>query len=461
MATPRTITAQDSALGILSWRAARLIAACVSVGIGVTVVLQALLTPQLENSWVPIVAGGLAVAMGFLVVPFLPWQRRPYQCVVATVLAGFALNAVDRSFAPTRGIFGATVMTVFIGTGFVSTRRQMYVLSVPMLTAIVVPYFLNADSGVSLGAVLFIAGGSLLCGFGTAYFSERLLHSEQLASDRLRVLEDIVEAGLVLNGSEDTGIANTVVDIARRLLAVDRVALLVREGDELVFTNHSGWPSFPRNTRVPADGWDRVPGAIPVNGPQGIAALLVVPEDARVGLDDDLVGALVTQIGVAIHRETSLAYLRDAALLDPLTGVGNRRQADSLFATLQEGDALVILDLDHFKALNDRLGHAAGDAALREFGRMLADEVRSGDHVARLGGEEFLVVLRKAGEREVRAACDRLRRRWDGRFGVTFSAGVAWSVPGEAPEQTFAVADSALYRAKNSGRDRFELVATR
>ena len=352
-------------------------------------------------------------------------------------------------------------MTVFIGVGFVSTRKQMAMLSAPMLIAVFVPYLVNPDSGVSIGAVLFIAGGSLLCGFATACnFSERLLHSEQLAADRLKVLEEIVEAGLVLNRSEEDGVANTVVDIARRLLSVDRVALLVRDGDELVFTNQSGWPSFPTTTRVPASDCDQFPGAIPIHGPQGIAALLVVPDNERVGLDDDLVGALVTQIGVAIHRETSLAYLRDA-LLDPLTGVGNRRQAESLFESLHPGDAVVILDLDDFKDLNDRLGHATGDAALRDFGRMLAEQIRASDQVARLGGEEFLVVLRDAGQAQVLAACDRLRQRWDGRYGVTFSAGVAWFVPGERHEQTFAVADGALYRAKNGGRNRTELVLRR
>jgi diguanylate cyclase (GGDEF)-like protein len=456
-----SITARDSSFGILSWRAARLIAAAVSSCVGLMVIVQAVLTPHLANRWAPVAAGGAAMVMGIAVIPFLPWARWPYRCVVAAVLTGLTLNAIDRSFAPTRGIFGATVMTVFIGVGFVSTRKQMAMLSAPMLTAIFVPYFVNPNSGVSVGAVLFIAGGSLLCGFATAYFSERLLHSEQLAADRLKVLEEIVEAGLVLNRSEEDGVANTVVDIARRLLSVDRVALLVRDGEELVFTNQSGWSSFPTTTRIPASDWGQFPGAIPVQGPTGIAALLVVPDNQRVGLDDDLVGALVTQIGVAIHRETSLAYLRDAALLDPLTGVGNRRQADSLFESLQPGDAVVILDLDHFKDLNDRLGHTTGDAALRDFGRLLAEEIRASDQVARLGGEEFLVVLRNAGEEQVVAVCDRLHKRWDGRYGVTFSAGVAWFVPGESHEQTFAVADGALYRAKNGGRNRTELVLSR
>ncbi|HEX2738320.1 MAG TPA: GGDEF domain-containing protein [Acidimicrobiia bacterium] len=455
------VMAKDSSFGILSWRAARVIAVAVSVVVGITVIVQALLTPHLTNSWAPIVTGAAAIVMGVVVLPFLPWEHWPYRCVVAAVLTGFALNAVDRSFSPTRGTFGATVMTVFIGVGFVSTRKQMSALAVPMLAAILTPYFVNANSGVSFGEVLFVVAGGLLCGYATAYFSERLLQSEQLAADRLKVLEEIVEAGLVLNGSEEDGIANTVVDIARRLLSVDRVALLVRDGDELVFANQAGWSAFPQKTRVSVDDWAQFRGAIPVHGPHGVAALLVVPDNARVGLDDDLVGALVTQIGVAIHRETSLAYLRDAALLDPLTGVGNRRHADALFASLNGGDAVVILDLDHFKDLNDRLGHTAGDAALRDFGRMLAEEIRASDQVARLGGEEFLVVLRNAGEEQVTAACERLRKRWDGRFSVTFSAGAAWYVPGESHEQTFAVADSALYRAKNAGRDRTELVLNR
>ena len=448
-------------MGVLPWRAARLLSAAAAAGTGVTVILMAAFTPDLRHPLVPIAAGTAAVVMGVAVVPFLPWRHWPYRCVVGVALAGFTLNAIDRSFAPTPGIFGATVMTVFIGIGFMSTRRQMTFLTVPMLAAVIAPFVASPDSGVSWGGVLFITGGCVLGGQCTAYFSERLMHSEKLAVRRLEVLGDVVESGLVLSASEEFGVANTVVTIARRLLGVDRVALLVRADDELAFASQSGWEAFPKDRRVRLSEVANVAGAIPINGPDGLAALLIVPDGASVGLDADLVSTLVSQIGTAIAREASIADLRDAALHDPLTGVGNRRRADALFASLHPGDAVVTLDIDHFKDLNDRLGHGAGDSALRDFSRLLGEEIRSTDHVARLGGDEFLVVLRGGGEAEVVAACDRLRTRWDGRYGVTFSAGVAWCAPNEAPQETFAAADGALYRAKNRGRDRMELALTR
>jgi diguanylate cyclase (GGDEF)-like protein len=460
MSSP-SAAAQESRLGVLSWRAARLIAAVAAAASGVTVIVMALGTPGLEHPLVPIATGATTVAMGVAVVPFLPWQHWPYRCVVGVVLAGFTLNAIDRSFAPTAGTFGATVMTMFIAIGFVSTRRQMTFLTVPMLVAIILPFVANPDSGVSLGGVLFIAGGCIIWGQCTAYLSERLLQSEKLAVQRLAVLEDVVDSGLVLSGSEEFGVSNTVVTIARRLLGVDRVALLVRADDELAFASQSGWPAFPTNTRIRLSDVANVAGAIPIKSPDGLAALLIVPDGAPVGLDADLVSTLVSQIGTAISREASFANLRDAALHDPLTGVGNRRRADALFASLHTGDAIVTFDIDRFKDLNDRLGHGAGDSALRDFSRLLGEEIRSTDHVARLGGDEFLIVLRGARQAEVVAAWDRLRRRWASRYGVTFSVGVAWCEPDEAPETTLAAADGALYRAKNCGRDRMELALSR
>jgi diguanylate cyclase (GGDEF)-like protein len=460
MSSPSS-SAPEPRLGVLSWRAARLIAGVVAFGTGVTVLLMAAFTPNLQHPLAPIVTGAAAVVLGVVIVPLLPWRHWPYRCVVGVVLAGFTLNAIDRSFAPTPAVFGATVMTMFIGVGFVSTRRQMAYLTVPMLAAVVVPFVASPNSGVAWGGVLFIASGCVICGQCTAYFSERLLQSEALAVQRLAVLEDVVESGLVLSDSEQFGVSNTVVTIARRLLGVDRVALLVRADNELVFASQSGWPAFPTNTRVRLSDAAKVAGGIPIKSQDGLAALLVVPDGAPVGIDADLVSTLVSQIGAAISREASFANLRAAALHDPLTGVGNRRRADALFASLHTGDAIVTLDIDHFKDLNDRLGHGAGDSALRDFSRLLGEEIRSTDQVARLGGDEFLVVLRGARQAEVVAACARLRARWDGRYGVTFSAGVAWCEPNEAPEDTLAAADDALYRAKNGGRDHMELALNR
>jgi len=113
-----------------------------------------------------------------------------------------------------------------------------------------------------------------------------------------------------------------------------------------------------------------------------------------------------------------------------------------------------MLDLDHFKRVNDTHGHAAGDDVLRHLGSFLSGSLREGDEVFRMGGEEFLVVLHRAGE-GASIAGERLCQGWRLEDPVTtFSAGVAIHAEGLTPEATLERADGALYEAKRAGRDR-------
>ena len=149
---------------------------------------------------------------------------------------------------------------------------------------------------------------------------------------------------------------------------------------------------------------------------------------------------------------------------DPLTGVGNRRMLDETLrdaAARSEPVALAVFDLDHFKSINDRHSHAIGDAVLRVFASILRDACRASDLPARLGGEEFVLLLRDAGAAEALAAAERVRRvvqehAWDALAAdlrVTVSAGVASGVQ-QPPEALLEAADDALYRAKRGGRNR-------
>ena len=156
------------------------------------------------------------------------------------------------------------------------------------------------------------------------------------------------------------------------------------------------------------------------------------------------------------ERETHarLADSERAALTDPLTGVGNRRYADAFLSAVTPGDAVVLIDVDHFKRINDQRGHVAGDDLLRRLAEHLARQVRANDHVARFGGEEFLLVL-SGGSSTAVAAVQRIARSWhEVDDGVTFSAGVAAHTAGRAVLETLAAADRALYQAKEQGRDR-------
>ncbi len=133
--------------------------------------------------------------------------------------------------------------------------------------------------------------------------------------------------------------------------------------------------------------------------------------------------------------------------LDELTQLPTRRGAKAALATLTAGDAVVMLDLDELKAVNDAYGHDAGDEHLVRIAEELSASIRRDDTVARWGGDEFVLILRGAGT-AANEVVDRLRVV----SRVRFSAGVAVYEGGD-PAATLAAADAALLRAKRSGGD--------
>lgn len=168
------------------------------------------------------------------------------------------------------------------------------------------------------------------------------------------------------------------------------------------------------------------------------------------------------------HRELRIA--RDLALrasqIDPLTGIANRasvlQQLAAAMARRAGRPCAALIDLDHFKRINDRLGHAAGDQVLRDFAQRLQAGLRRADACGRYGGEEFLVVFADASlgdaqevVRRLLAAVRQSRPLGDEPdFSYTVSAGLAQAQPGESPAELLVRADVALYQAKGAGRDR-------
>lgn len=168
------------------------------------------------------------------------------------------------------------------------------------------------------------------------------------------------------------------------------------------------------------------------------------------------VWVLLSQLLVAsTSRQQALSEaLRLAAHTDALTGLPNRRDLQAQLATARPDDTVVLCDIDHFKKLNDTLGHPAGDRVLTEFGAVLRACLRAEDSAARYGGEEFALLLRDTTPEQAGAVLVRLRRRWALlQPAVTFSAGVArCGAYGNGPDALQA-ADQALYAAKAAGRD--------
>jgi diguanylate cyclase (GGDEF)-like protein len=158
------------------------------------------------------------------------------------------------------------------------------------------------------------------------------------------------------------------------------------------------------------------------------------------------------------------AALRKLADCDALTGLANRRATMERFAgelarAARHGRefALLLFDIDHFKRVNDTLGHLAGDKLLRDVAATLDGSRRAIDVVGRIGGEEFVVILTEEGGAGAAAAADRLRETIAQNLSVTVSGGLAvYPSDGLHWDRLFAVADQRLYAAKNGGRNRVE-----
>jgi diguanylate cyclase (GGDEF)-like protein len=165
-----------------------------------------------------------------------------------------------------------------------------------------------------------------------------------------------------------------------------------------------------------------------------------------------LIVPVVVVVAELIAREVD--GLRKSSLRDELTGIGNRRLGMEALERLRPGDAVLLLDLDRFKQVNDRYGHAEGDAVLAALGSLLSRSMRRADTVARLGGEEFLVIADQVGPSAWELA-HRLCAEWRRTAPrTTVSVGVTVHDTGEPATETLARADGALYEAKRAGRDR-------
>ncbi len=170
-------------------------------------------------------------------------------------------------------------------------------------------------------------------------------------------------------------------------------------------------------------------------------------------------------VSLAAATHEARTHLASLAGTDPLTGLGNRRTFDGLLEVEagragRHGDplSLVLLDIDHFKSVNDRFGHQLGDRVLIEVGRRLVQIARRGEAISRIGGEEFAWILpRTDGAGTTAAATRALHAISDAPFEavgtLTISAGVCELATAGSPEEMVRLADRMLYRAKDEGRN--------
>lgn len=363
--------------------------------------------------------------------------------------------------------------------------------------------------GGPLATTLIIAGAALMLAQFVmsrviASRSQRMIaeHARLFreAEDSRQQIEQLFAMTDMLQSAENHEDVGAILEAtATHLLPQFRGGLYIfnNSNDRLDLVRH--WPRGPdcdpSPALVPGNCWALKRGKAHINDPvkgtlccqhnNGVFATLEVPMVARGKVHGLLMLAIqsddgtaqlqaVRRIARALADSVSLALaniglqekLRTQSLRDPLTGLYNRRyMEDALdrYISLADRDgsplAVVMVDLDHFKKLNDTHGHAKGDAVLREVASQLVGSLRPADVVARYGGEELMVILPNCGLEDARLKAEMLRGRIESlgaihNVPITASFGVA-AIPETAKgaSDVVAMADGALYAAKQAGRN--------
>jgi len=269
------------------------------------------------------------------------------------------------------------------------------------------------------------------------------------------------------------GIGSVVAQVPLRAATLRKLSARAADGVQLVFVHTGGRQATPPGRGVTLPLAKRVgirayvPGS--VESHRKNAAYLRVAEAGLLALLALMVLTLVlTRPLLRAFRWTE--EQASEARIDALTGLANRRAVEAILAAeisraqrFAHDLAVVLLDLDHFKQINDSFGHAAGDVMLRTVSRLLTSLARQGDTVARWGGEEFVVVLPETDLAGAQRFAERLRRTIEahsvGEMHTSASCGVATMLPDDTVLELIGAADEALYRAKSNGRNRTESAA--
>ncbi len=465
---------------------ARLAAACFVVA-GVVDCLRGSLSPDPDiDRGLLFAAAGLAVVPG-LAAWLAPWDRWRRGALLWLALGAFGLKALGNlagGTGPYVDVVHYVVLFVWCGVALPGPAR---LACVPLfLVSYLAPISLGGSAAADLASLGVVAPACLLLGELAAWIANQARQAEQSSQERAAKMATLVDATLSLAACQD-------LDELGRLTAAGAAHLLGERGSLVLLPGGDG-----TLRRVGARDWKGSPDALPrgavarlraglrrdteglhdaavrarlarelgvpaldvvtLQGSSDPVGLVLISREAGHGPSDEftqyVLQTFATQAGLGFERLHAAAALRDETLHDPLTGVGNRRKANATLEVLKEGDVLVLIDLDHFKNVNDSYGHNAGDRVLRTLAEYLRSCVRPPDEVFRFGGEEFLLVL-AAGADDGLAAMERIHAGWQGQHRVTsWSAGLAVLRAGESPDAVLVRADAALYAAKRQGRNR-------
>jgi diguanylate cyclase (GGDEF)-like protein len=439
-------------------------------------------------------AGALTVGLCAFVLGaaawFAPWNRWPRIATLVLMPPAFGLLASSVLLGSyNRSTYALYYLLVFVWIG-VSHRRGIALALTPLAAAAyLVPMIVTGRSNEGLTSVWEVIGLSVLVGEGLAWMSTRLRRAEALDRSRVWEMQMLLQAAERLAGESDPArVPHLIASLGQQILRADATAVFLKEDREtLVGLAASQWPSDIDDRVIRIDDDERIANVLragevgvsaagerlssvgptgagafhtevllPLRGSSAVQGLFVAgyahDEPQLDAFGEHLARMFATQSALALERRQAVRSLLEESLRDELTGLGNRRAANRAVSALQPSDAVVMIDLDHFKDLNDTQGHAAGDELLRAFATCASATLRDGDVAVRLGGDEFLLILHGAGDHAINTV-ERLAGRWrETSQGITFSAGIAKRR--EREDDVVGRADAALYTAKHDGRDR-------
>ena len=431
----------------------------------------------------------LAGVLGLILTP-----RQPLIRVASSLVFLGAVGMLRASVGGANsGVAVVALITVFYVALYGENRLQLYIVIAGVAAFYLIPIVCIGPPEyphTQYRAALLTIAISAIIGLATRRLVEEVRHQAQEAGDRERMLErvndvvralsyssraraEVCEAARTIGeasvaalfeparaGSNTLRVTATAglemgdTEISDQRSAISktftsRQACLITEDIERHLGSREMWEAAARPTSVlyePLLRGGETVGVLAVGWSANVRA-----EGSRA----TVVALLAHEAAAVIDRADTVSELTDMAGTDPLTGLPNRRAWDAhINKALAAGRQFIVamLDLDHFKDFNDAYGHPAGDRLLKETAAVWREQLRSGDLLARLGGEEFGLLLIDCDAARAGDVIERLRGLI--YYEQTCSVGFAHRREGESAETVMARADAALYQAKASGRDR-------
>lgn len=470
------------------------LAGIIAMFVGVTAIATGwVLAEDLTSTLVRHLFGGSLVVLG--AVLFIRWLRlEGYPRGLAVVTVAYALIGL---FDGIEGLtaYSYPVLFILISVWIGLTRERCFTwLSAPIL---ILAYLLpKLDEPVALQSAIVAIPVCLLISEIISRNTHRLRHSRRVLADQATLFRAVADAARSISALETETVVPQIL-AATRAIGFDgaglnevipernRFRVLASAGlgpdlDGREFPLDSGLAGEVFRQDRPVVWHEHQPGdtvhrelarrglktvvAVPVRVNGVVRAVLLGGHHKAIPVrpeNREAMDILAFEAGVALQnavhfeqRSEDARQAEDRARLDPLTGLGNRRVMDQLLSGLDGDDVLMLVDLDHFKWVNDEYGHDEGDRILEAMGRFLQANLRDGDVATRYGGEEFLLFLPGLNGK-VADLGTRLLDVWRETGPVTtFSVGAACHRPEEHGQTTLKRADQALYRAKQAGRNR-------